>query len=250
MRTGIIVQARTSSKRFPKKILKKIYLNYKVIDFLLTRIRKTKNIDYFILAVPKKDKKVFYSIAKKNRFLIETGPEKNVLKRFYIIAKKYKLDTIIRSTSDSPLMDNKILEKSLKKFNEKRVDYLNNIIIPSFPLGIHIEIFNFRSLSKSFIHAKKKTYLEHVTPYIYMNRNKFNIYTLKNKKNLSHYRFTIDYPSDLNFLKKIIEISKRGINVNYIDLIKLLKKNLYVKKKNIYQKSRFSISKVKKIKKI
>ena len=52
-------------------------------------------------------------------------------------------------------MDSKRLEKSLKKFNEKSVDYLNNIIIQSFPLGIHIEIFDFKSISKSFIHAKK-----------------------------------------------------------------------------------------------
>ena len=40
--TGIIVQARISSKRFPKKILKKIYLKYTVIDFLLKRLKKTK----------------------------------------------------------------------------------------------------------------------------------------------------------------------------------------------------------------
>ena len=102
MPTGIIVQARTSSKRFPRKVLKKIYLNYKVIDFLLKRIKKTKNVDYFILAVPTKDKKIFYNIAKKNNFKIETGSENNVLKRFYIIAKKYSINTIIRCTSDSP----------------------------------------------------------------------------------------------------------------------------------------------------
>lgn len=239
--TGIIVQARISSKRFPKKILKKIYLKYKVIDFLLKRIRKTRNVNNFILAVPYKDKKKFNNIAAKNNFNIETGSENNVLKRFYKIAKKYKLDTIIRCTSDSPLMDKGILEKSLNKYKKKNVDYLNNIIIPSYPLGIHIEIFNFKSLSKAFRFAKKRDFLEHVTPYIYLNKNKFKIYTLKNKKNLSCYRFTIDYPSDLKFLKKLIYKSKKGINVNYKNLIQIIKKNPSLKNKNAYSQNRFSI---------
>lgn len=242
-KTGIIVQARIYSKRFPKKILKKLYLKYKVIDFLLKRIRKTRNINYFILAVPKKDKKSFFSISTKNNFIIETGPENNVLKRFYLVAKKYKLNTIIRVTSDSPLMDSGILESALRIYYKKKVDYLNNIIIPSYPLGIHIEIFNFKSLAKAYKFAKKKIHLEHVTPYIYLNKKKFKIYTIKNKKNLSSYRFTIDYLSDLNFLKKLIHKSNRGINVNYNNLIKMIKKNLPLTKKNVKLKNRFFINK-------
>lgn len=242
MRTGIIVQARIFSKRFPKKIFKKIYLNYKVIDFLLSRIKKTKRIDYFILAVPTKDKKKFFNIANKYKFKLETGPENNVLKRFYLAAKKYKLDTIIRCTSDSPLMDSSILQKSLKIFNKKKVDYLNNIIIPSYPLGIHIEIFNFRSLSKAFKFSDKRACLEHVTPFIYMNKDQFKIHTLKNKKNLSNYRFTIDYPSDLNFLKKLIQKSRKGINVTFKQIIEIIKKNPNSNKYRRNFKNRFSIA--------
>ncbi len=241
MKSGIIVQARTSSTRFPKKILKKIYNNYSVIDFLLTRIKKTRNINHFILAVPKKDKKIFYNIAKNNSFDIETGSEENVLKRFYKIAEKYKLDTIIRCTSDSPLMDRFILENSLKKFLKKKIDYLNNILVPTYPLGIHIEIFSFKTLKKCFKYANKKKFLEHVTPYIYLNSKKFKIYTQKNKKNLSQYRFTIDYLSDLRYLKKLISISKKGINVNYKNLIQLIKENSHLKKKITF-KNRFAIN--------
>ena len=239
--TGIIVQARISSKRFPKKILKKIYLKYTVIDFLLKRLKKTKKINHFILAVPKKDKKKLNSFAKKNKFEIETGPENNVLKRFYLVAKEYKLETIIRCTSDSPLIDNYILESALKKFHTKKVDYLNNIIIPSYPLGIHVEIFSFKALAKAFFNSKKKKYLEHVTPYIYNNKNKFKIFTLKNNKDLSNYRFTIDYPSDLIFLKNLIYKSKKGINVNYKNLVKIVKKNPSIIKNNLYI-NRFSIN--------
>ena len=242
MLTGIIVQARKNSQRFPRKILKKIHGKYKIIDFLLKRIRKTKGVDYFILAVPGKDKKVFYNIAKKNNFEIETGPENNVLKRFYKIAKKYKLDNIIRCTSDSPLMDKAIIEKSLKIFKKKKVDYLNNIITPSYPLGIHVEIFNFNSLSRAFRFTKKSEHQEHVTPYIYLNKNKFKIFTLINKKNLSNYRFSIDYSSDLIYLKKLIKKSKKGIYVSYQEIIETIKNNPNIKKKKNDFINRFSIT--------
>ncbi len=72
-----------------------------------------------------------------------------------------------------------------------------------------------------------------------MNKNKFKIYTLKSKKNLSDYRFTIDYPTDLIFLKKLISKSNKGINVTYKQIIHLIKKKKFKKKNN--KKNRFSI---------
>jgi spore coat polysaccharide biosynthesis protein SpsF (cytidylyltransferase family) len=73
-----------------------------------------------------------------------------------------------------------------------------------------------------------------------MNKNKFKIYTLKNKKDLSDYRFTVDYPSDLFFLKKLIYKSKKGINVTYKEIIHLVNKKKFINKKNNI-KNRFSI---------
>ena len=83
MNIGIIVQARLNSKRFPEKILKNIYKNYSVIDFLLNRIKKSKLVDKFILAVPSASKRKFITIAKKNSFELFGGSEKNVLKKNY-----------------------------------------------------------------------------------------------------------------------------------------------------------------------
>ena len=39
------------------------------------------------------------------------GSEKNVLKRFYLCAKKFRGSNIIRITSDCPLADPKIIDK-------------------------------------------------------------------------------------------------------------------------------------------
>jgi spore coat polysaccharide biosynthesis protein SpsF (cytidylyltransferase family) len=241
VKIGIIVQARLNSSRFPNKVLEKIYKNYSIIDFLLKRINKTRLVDSYILAVPLKDKKIFSSIAKKHNFLLFCGSEKNVLKRFYDTATKYKLDTIIRVTSDSPLMSSSILEKSIKIFKRMKIDYLNNIIEPSYPLGVHIEILNYKSLKIAYEKTKNVKFLEHVTPYIYNNKNKFKIYTQILKNRLNEYRFTIDFEKDLKMLKNAILTSKKGLKVTYRDIVLILKKNPNLVKINHKIEKRFYI---------
>ena len=109
---------------------------------------------------------------------------------------------------------------------------MTNLTKPSFPYGIPVEIIKFNALQKAFKKAKKKDQRQHVTPYIYQNKNKFEILNIKLKKNYSKYRFTIDYPEDLNLLKKIISKSKLGRNITYIDAIKIIKKYPEIKKIN------------------
>jgi spore coat polysaccharide biosynthesis protein SpsF len=241
--TGIIVQARLNSTRFPKKILKKIYKDYSVIDFLLQRIRKSKLANKFILAVPLANKKKFSLIAKRNNFELFGGSEKNVLKRYYDAATKYKLNTIIRVTSDSPLMNSSILDNAINHFKTIKVDYYNNILKPSYPIGIHIEIFKYKTLKKLFKNVKEKEFKEHVTPYIYNNSNEFRIFTNELKKKLHNYRLTIDYKQDLTLLQKTIRISKKGINVTYQDIISIMKKNPKLVKLNCKFEKRFYIKK-------
>ena len=99
---------------------------------------------------------------------------------------------------------------------------MTNILKPSFPYGLAVEIFKFNVLKKAFLNAKNKQQKEHVTPYIYQNKKKFLIRHILNKKNLSKYRFCIDYPQDLKLLKIIIKKSKSGTNLSYIDAINIL----------------------------
>ena len=50
----VIVQARCGSLRFPNKILEKIKKDYTLIEFLFSRLFKSKKINNFFLATTKK----------------------------------------------------------------------------------------------------------------------------------------------------------------------------------------------------
>ena len=65
---------------------------------------------------------------------------------FYKTAERYKANTIVRITADCPFTDYKIIDKMLGIFANSDIDILSNVIKPTFPDGLDIEIFNFKSL--------------------------------------------------------------------------------------------------------
>ena len=171
-----IVQARYFASRLPGKVLKKIN-NKTVLEILIKRLLKSKKISKVIIACSsnKMDKEII-KIANKVKIDYFVGSEKNVLKRYYLAAKKFKFNNICRITADCPLIDANIVDLVIKNFFEKKVDYASNAIPPSFPDGLDVEIFNFKSLSKAYKNAKSDHDKEHVNPYMKRDKNisKFN----------------------------------------------------------------------------
>ena len=68
MKIVAIIQTRTGSRRFPKKVLKNI-LNKSLIDWVIYRTKKSSKLKQIILATTKlKKDDVLVNIAKKIRF--------------------------------------------------------------------------------------------------------------------------------------------------------------------------------------
>ena len=246
---GCIIQARTNSKRLPGKILYKID-NITILEILICRLKKL-GIKIIIATTKKKSDDEIVKISKKNKILFFRGNEKNVLKRYYDCAKKNRIKTIIRVTSDCPLIDTKYIKELLNFFLKNNFDYVSNIN-KYLPDGMSCEIFNFESLKKSYIYAKSKFDMEHVTPFIWKNPKIFRTYNLNIKKKLKvKTRLTLDYIEDFNLIEIIIKnfynknknFSLTQIqnflfkNKQYLNLNKKylnLQKKLYHYKKSLY----------------
>ena len=120
MSTAIIIQEHMSSRRLPNKVLKK-YKEYSILDILIKRLKKSKKIKKIIIATSKNKKDIkIVDYCKKNKILYYRGPEYDVLERYYKAAKKNKLKTIIRLTSDCPLIDIKTMDKMIYIFKKKK----------------------------------------------------------------------------------------------------------------------------------
>ena len=222
---GVIVQARSGSKRFPNKIFHKIG-KYSVLDHVIRRIKKTKFKKKIIIASSIKTKrKKIISIAKKNKCMYFFGSEKDVLKRFYKTAKKFDLKFIMRISGDSPFIDPNIIQKAYLIFKKKKFDVVTNILYPTFPKGMSVEIFNISTLKRLNKTVKNLNEREHVTSFIYKNFKLFKINNFKSKTNLRNLSFTVDTLTDLKKMKFIYsELIRKKTEKNFLlkNLVKIV----------------------------
>ena len=212
-----IIQARYESSRFPGKVLKKIN-NRTILEIIILRLKKSKNITKIIVACSnnKKDKEII-KICRKLNIQYFVGDENNVLKRYYYAAKKYNAKNIVRITSDCPLIDYTIVDKVIENFFLKKVDYTSTDP-QSFPDGMDTEVFKFSALNASYQKSKTKLEREHVTQFI-INNIKFKKSYLKNYKDYSFLRLTLDEPNDLILIKKIFNFFNKNIFFLLKDII-------------------------------
>jgi spore coat polysaccharide biosynthesis protein SpsF len=241
---GIIIQARCNSKRFPNKILKKINNKETILEFQINRLLKSFQKENIIVATTKKSQKIF-EIIKKKKLSLFVGSENNVIKRYLDASKKFNLDIVVRLTSDCPLIDPRIIKNMLNYFKKKNIDYLSNTLPPSksrWPDGSDVEIFTVKSLKKANKISVKRSDKEHVTNLLWEQK----IFKSKNfykKKNLSMYKYSLDYKSELNLLKVIVKVLRGKKIIGSADqickiisknskLLKIMKKNMFLYVKN------------------
>ena len=221
----IILQARCSSKRLPKKILKKI----NGIPVILLCIKRLTNKGARLIVATSKDKSddILVKLLKKNKIKFFRGELFNVLSRYQSIAKNLNPgDFIIRATADNVFPDGELVEKVFKIFKKGKKDYFGiNHKDHNLPKGISLEIFK----AKKILSLKKnlsKSDKEHVTQYIYRTKTK-NFYkkiikSIKNNKNLSNKSVSIDTLKELNFVRSIFKNFKNPSKISLNKLIELV----------------------------
>ena len=206
MNKVVIVQARLGSTRLPSKVLKDLS-GKPVLYHVLQRIKKTKLVDNIVIATTDLDSdEPLIEYLRENKIDYYRGSSEDVLSRYYESALQYKADIIIRITSDCPLIDPIVIDEIINIYLENNnYDYVSNTLMRSFPRGLDVELFTFDSLKKSFLKAEQKWEREHVTPYIYTNRDLFNVYNFANKTDQSFFRWTLDTPEDYQLIKEIYD---------------------------------------------
>ena len=226
---SVIIQARYNSSRFEGKVLAKIK-NKSLLELLINRIKKAKNIDQVIVACTKDSKdQGIVNICKKLKIKFYRGSNSNVLSRYYFAAKKYGIKNIIRITADCPLVDPKLLDSFAKFYITHNYDYISNTINPTFPDGMDIEIFNFNSIKERFLAKKIKNENEHVTTGL-IKLKKYKKFNFRLKKNYSNLKITVDTKYDLSILQKLLKHFRFNFNISLSEILKL-----YDNKKKFFQ---------------
>ena len=206
----IIVQARATSSRLPNKILLSI-LGETLLSRMIERLMQVKHSVQIVIATSENEEdNVIKTEAEFIGIPCFRGSLDNLLDRHYQTALKYEADIVLKIPSDCPLIDPRIVDKGLDYFikNREQFDYVSNLHPATYPDGNDVEIMTMECLSKAWHEAKRPLELEHTTPYIWENPDKFSIGNFAWEKGLDYsmsHRFTIDYRKDYFFIKKVFE---------------------------------------------
>ncbi|KOO49603.1 cytidylyltransferase domain-containing protein [Viridibacillus arvi] len=226
MTVTAIIQARMGSTRLPGKILKEV--NGKpLLAYQLERIARAKYVDKVVIAttVNQKDD-VIVEFCDNNDVEYYRGSENDVLSRYYEAAELYEGDSIVRLTSDCPIIDPVILDKTIKYYDDNDYDYVSNTIERTYPRGLDTEVFSRAALEKAYKEATLLRDKEHVTAYMYSNPKNFKLGYITNEQDYSEYRWTVDTTEDFELIELILKKLYQENNMFYMnDVIELLKQN-------------------------
>ena len=221
-----ILQARVSSTRLPGKVLKPI-LGVPMLGRQIERLRRAKSMDRLLVATSTDASddsiEAFCRGADVNCF---RGSLNDVLDRFYQAAHSFSPEHVIRLTGDCPLADPQMIDNLVDFYLKGRFDYASNALEPTFPDGLDAEVFRFSCLETAWREATSKSDREHVTPFIWRNRDRFRIGSFKNDVDRSAERWTVDEPEDFELVASIFSaLYPVKSNFGTEDILSFLDKN-------------------------
>lgn len=222
--TVLIIQARMGSSRLPGKVLKPIR-NVPALQVLLTRVSKTKTIDKIIVAsTTNKEDDAIELLCNSIGVHCYRGSDWDVLERFYLAAKPFNPETVVRITSDCFLHDHKVIDFVVQKFKDSGLDYFSNSNHEPDYLedGFDVEVFSFAALENAMHNAKLLSEREHVTPYI-KNSGKFACGWEKYLPDY-HHKLSVDTQNDFNAVEQIFEEFDSLTEFGMLEVAELLKK--------------------------
>jgi len=230
-----IIQARLGSKRLPGKVLEQVRPGVPSIAMQVWRMAHSKELKGACLAVPNRDTRLirFCSRNEIRVFYDNAVNDDDVLTRYYLAAKYYDADPVVRVTGDCPLIDYGIIDGVIKLYRESKADYASNNLEASFPHGTDVEVFSFKALEEAHHEATHPYDREHVTEWI--RRHQDRPYVLTNLRApldtmeptqaavLCAARLTLDYPEDLKLIREIFKaFPEPNYYVTIADVVRML----------------------------
>ncbi len=210
--TGIIIQARQGSTRFPGKVLKDFYNDQSILEVLINKFKKShKNLPLILVTTQNKEDDAIEQLGKKHNVPVYRGSTENVLSRFIEAAEKHNIDNIIRVCADNPFLDTRHLDYLIRELEKGNYDYVSYQTPDGTPsiqshLGLFTEAVRLEALKKVAEKTKNPLYLEHVTNYIYQYPEEFKVNLLELPsyfRDTENIRLTIDTPEDFELSKEI-----------------------------------------------
>lgn len=223
MKTLIIVQARMTSTRLPGKVLLPL-AGVPMLTRLVERLRRVQRADGIVVATTTNaTDDAIASLCTQLGVPCHRGSEHDVLSRYADAARLHGADVVVRITSDCPLIDPALIDQVIAAYEEGGSDYVSNMLPPTWPYGMAVEVFSAAALAQAHAEATQAAEREHVTPFLYWHPERYRLRNVASPVDLSHHRWTVDTPEDYALVSRLFDhLMPTRPHFNQADVLALL----------------------------
>ncbi len=222
MKVVAIIQGRMSSSRLPGKILADIAGQPMLQRVFIRTSRAVTVTDTILATTTDSSDDPVAEYCDFSGIPFTRGSLYDVLDRYYQAAKQARAGVVVRITADCPVIDPALIDDVVNTLLEGGYDFVCNRLPPpwtrTYPIGLDVEACTFKVLEKAWKEAKEPQHREHAMPYFYegvelstINRQLsegvsprgFRIALLNHITDFGEYRWTVDTPEDLEFMRQV-----------------------------------------------
>lgn len=198
-----ILQARSSSTRFPRKVLQPLFGKPMILR-QIERIVLSQKIDRLVVATSTDSSdNELVELLISHGIEVRRGPLDDVVSRFALVINEFHPDHIVRLTADCPLTDPRVIDLVIDEHLRYGHEYTSNVLSPTFPDGLDAEVFTaaaFTRLTSSDLSLSER---EHVTLGMYSRPEAYSTRNTSQLIDRSEHRWTVDVPEDLVFAEAV-----------------------------------------------
>jgi spore coat polysaccharide biosynthesis protein SpsF (cytidylyltransferase family) len=133
------------------------------------------------------------------------GPLYDVAGRFREVLDIYWFDGFVRVSGDSPLLDQRLIDKGVEIFLRSHVDLVTNIFPRTYPSGQSVEVVAADAFRRGYERMHTAEDFEHVTRFFYRNRREFRIHNFASEVYCGDVHLSVDTPQDMEVFAAIVK---------------------------------------------
>jgi spore coat polysaccharide biosynthesis protein SpsF len=201
------IEARMTSSRLPGKVLLEAG-GRPMLGHLVERLRRVPSVEKIVLATTTNAAdEDLVSFAEDAGIACFRGDEGDVMRRVIGAAESVETDILVKFTGDCPIVDPAIVEQCVRMFLHNACDYVSNGHIPSYPVGMGVQVLRLETLVRSAEMTDDVADREHVTLHIRNHPELFRHLYLIAPADMQwpELRLTLDEQPDYRLIKQVIE---------------------------------------------
>lgn len=206
------IEARMGSSRLPGKMALELYPGLTALGAVIERLSACKTLDGVIVATTreKKDDPLVH-IAQKFMAMCFRGSEDDVLGRVIGAGKMVDTDALVIVTGDCSCISPCLIDEGVNFFLNNQYDLVSNCLEDSYPVGIDLQVVDFKALVKSYEmaltlpHCDDTNNFEHTNFFIKNHPDIFRIYYYHapEKYKRPNIQIALDTTADLEVIRKV-----------------------------------------------